>query len=117
MYLILGFLEALIEPTVTRQWAPSPTWFCAQAADLVRASHLMVPGGTHGPNRDPTVVLNPPLLLCAGCGLGACISFWAFWEHPLRQPQPDGAPIPLRFCAQAADLVHVSHLKLPRGTH
>ena len=84
MYLILGLLEASIEPTVTRQ---------------------------------PTVAPNPLLRLCVGCGLGACISFGAFWEHPLRQPQPDGAAIPLRFCAQAADLVHVSHLQLPRGTH
>ena len=46
MYLILGFLEAFIQQTVTHQWAPRPTCFCAQAADLVHVYILSPPMNT-----------------------------------------------------------------------
>ena len=33
----------------------------------------------------PPIDTTTPLFLCAGGGLGACISFWVFWKHPLSQ--------------------------------
>ena len=52
MCLILGFVEAFIDPTVI-------VCFYAQAAVLLHVSHFGFPGNIHQPNRDLTVGSKP----------------------------------------------------------
>ena len=120
MFLNVGLLRAPIETTMT------PCLY-AQAACSVRVSHFMLSGSTYWPNHDH-------LSICAGCGFGACFSFYAYRGHPLRRLCPvvymcrlhawcvcpilcfAGAPIDSTMTpclyAQAADLVRVSYFRV-----
>ena len=108
MYLILGFLEEFIEQTVTQQWAPRPACFVRR----LRTWCVPLISGIRGAPTDPPVTRRwfpTPVDLVH-------VSFiWSLLGTPIGQSQPDGAPILLRMCVQAADLVRVSHLKLPKA--
>ena len=110
MYLILGFLEEFIEQTVTRQWAPRPACFVRR----LRTWCVPLISGIRGPPTDPPVTRRwfPTPVDLVHVSL-----IWSLLGTPIGQSQLDGAPILLRMCVQAADLVRVSHLKLPQGTH